>query len=82
MPALCADVVVLDLRMPGGDGLEAAQQIKAAQPSVRVLAFTAVESIPAMLRAYEAGADAYLEKGVGADKFFETLRRIAAGECG
>src|SRR6185312_6900347 len=50
------DVVLMDLRMPGGDGVSATERIVASAPGVRVLVLTTYESDRDILRAIEAGA--------------------------
>lgn len=61
--ALQPEVVLMDLEMPGLDGYEATRQIKAGLPSCRVVTLTVHGYEAARLRAMEAGADVFLEKG-------------------
>ena len=56
------DIVLMDLRMPGGDGVSATERILAAAPATRVLVLTTYESDRDILRAIEAGAGGYLLK--------------------
>lgn len=60
------DVVIMDLRMPIMDGIEATRRIKESKPHVRVFVFTAVDNPDEEIRARAAGADDYLIKGAGA----------------
>ena len=60
------DVVLMDLRMPVMDGIEATRRIKQAKPEVQVFVFTAVDNPDEEFRARSAGADAYLIKGADA----------------
>lgn len=60
--SLCPDVILMDLRMPDGDGVTATQQILAASPTVRIVVVTTYESDSDILRAVEAGAAGYLLK--------------------
>lgn len=60
------DVVVMDLRMPVMDGIEATRRIKEKKPNVRVFVFTAVDTPDEQFMAMEAGADLYLIKGTDA----------------
>jgi DNA-binding NarL/FixJ family response regulator len=61
--ALQPEVVLIDLEMPVLDGYEAMRQIKAVLPSCRVVTLTVHGYEAARLRAIEAGADVFLEKG-------------------
>ena len=60
------DVVVMDLRMPVMDGIEATRRIKEKKPDVLVFVFTAVDTPDEQVMAMEAGADLYLIKGTDA----------------
>jgi DNA-binding NarL/FixJ family response regulator len=60
--ALRPDVVLMDLRMPGLDGVGATQQITASLPSTRVLVLTTYDTDDDIVRAVEAGATGYLLK--------------------
>ena len=74
------DVVVMDLRMPGIDGVEATTRILAAHPAVRVLVLTTYESDDAILAAIAAGASGYLLKAAPEDELLAGVRAVAAGE--
>ncbi|MGA2032513.1 MAG: response regulator transcription factor [Thermoguttaceae bacterium] len=76
------DVVLTDLRMAGLNSLEAAEAIKTKQPTVRVVVFTMAESIPAMIRARNIGADGYILKDVARETLLESLRQIMQGKAG
>lgn len=76
MPA----VVVMDLRMPGTDGVSATRQILAALPETRVLVVTTYDSDDAIIGAIEAGASGYLLKTASGAELVEAVRRVAAGE--
>ena len=79
----CApEVVVLDMRMRGGSGVDVVTKIKLERPETRVVLFTAADSIPAMIEAFNAGADGYVNKGVARDVLLQTMRRVAAGKSG
>jgi DNA-binding NarL/FixJ family response regulator len=54
------DVILMDLRMPGGDGVKATEQIIAADPGARVVVLTTYETDADILRAVAAGATGYL----------------------
>jgi DNA-binding NarL/FixJ family response regulator len=74
------DVVLMDLRMPGGDGVSATSQIVASAPGVRVLVLTTYESDRDILRAIEAGANGYLLKDASPQVVADAVRAAARGE--
>ncbi|HOB45347.1 MAG TPA: response regulator transcription factor [Zoogloea sp.] len=75
-----ADVLVLDLSMPGRGGLETLARVKARRPGLRVLVFSMHDS-PAMVdQALRAGADGYLTKSSEPDALIDAVRRAARGE--
>jgi DNA-binding NarL/FixJ family response regulator len=74
------DIVLMDLRMPGGDGVTATERILAAAPQTRVLVLTTYESDRDILRAIEAGAGGYLLKDASPAELAEAVRAAARGE--
>ncbi|GAA2695820.1 response regulator [Actinoplanes palleronii] len=74
------DIVLMDLRMPGGDGVEATGRILAADPGIRVMVLTTYESDRDILRAIEAGASGYLLKDATPAELAEAVRAAARGE--
>ncbi|MET8278870.1 response regulator transcription factor [Micromonospora sp. NPDC005174] len=74
------DFVLMDLRMPGGDGVEATGQILTRVPGVRVVVLTTYESDRDILRAIEAGASGYLLKDATPAELAEAVRAAARGE--
>ena len=67
------DLVLMDLRMPGGDGVEATRTIAAAHPPTRVVVLTTYETDQDILRAIEAGASGYLLKMVAGEALADDL---------
>ena len=74
------DIVLMDLRMPGGDGVEATASIVATVPGVRVMVLTTYESDRDILRAIEAGAGGYLLKDASPTELAEGVRAAVRGE--
>ena len=74
------DVVIMDLLLPGIDGIEATRRIKAAQPEVEVVALTSFIEEDRVVGAIEAGAAGFLLKDAEADDLAAAIRAAAAGE--
>jgi two-component system, NarL family, response regulator LiaR len=73
------DVLLLDLEMPGLDGLETLHQLRAICPDIPVLVFTAYDTDERIVGAVQAGAKGYLLKGSPRAELFTAIRTIAAG---
>jgi DNA-binding NarL/FixJ family response regulator len=78
--ALAPDVVLMDIEMPGGDGLTATRQILADCPGTRVLVLTTFDLDEYVLEALRAGASGFLLKTTPAGRLVEAVRSCAAGE--
>jgi DNA-binding NarL/FixJ family response regulator len=74
------DIVLMDLRMPGGDGVEATGRILAADRDIKVMVLTTYESDRDILRAIEAGASGYLLKDASPAELADAVRAAARGE--
>jgi two-component system NarL family response regulator len=75
------DVVLMDVRMPGMNGIEAARRIRAAQPAVRILMLTESEDEDDLYGAVRAGATGYLLKEVAIDEIADAIRAVANGQA-
>jgi DNA-binding NarL/FixJ family response regulator len=75
------DVVLMDVRMPGTDGIEATRQITAAEAAPKVLILTTFDLDEYVFDALRAGASGFLLKDVTAERLFEAVRVVAAGEA-
>ena len=74
------DVALLDIEMPGGDGLSAAAELKESLPSCRVLILTVFGRAGYLKRAMEGGAVGFLLKDAPASELASAIRRVMAGE--
>jgi two-component system response regulator DesR len=74
------DVALLDIEMPGGDGLSAAAALKASLPSCRVLILTTFGRAGYLRRAMESGAVGFLLKDAPSSELATAIRRVMAGE--
>ncbi|GIF46515.1 LuxR family two component transcriptional regulator [Asanoa ferruginea] len=73
------DVALLDVEMPGGDGIAAAAELAGAVPSCRVLVVTTFGRPGYLRRAMEAGASGFVVKDTPARQLAEAVRRVHAG---
>ena len=74
------DVVLMDLSMPGVDGVEATRRIRTAHPGVAVVILTSFSEQARILDAIDAGAVGYLLKDAEPDEILRGVRAAAAGE--
>ena len=75
------DVVLMDLRMPEVDGVEATRRIRAEHPEVGVVVLTTYDDDASVFAALKAGARGYLTKDAGSEEIARALARVAAGEA-
>ena len=74
------DVIVMDLRMPGMDGIEATEEIMRRLPDARVLIFTAYSERALLQRGLESGARGYILKEAPHETLLRAIEKVAAGE--
>jgi DNA-binding NarL/FixJ family response regulator len=74
------DVIVMDIDMPGGDGLTATRRVLEAMPDVRVLMVTMYEEQEKLLAVLHAGARGYLSKGAAERELADAIRVVASGD--
>ena len=74
------DVVVMDLRMPGMDGIEATEEIMRRVPDAKVLIFTAYSERALLQRGLESGARGYILKEAPHETLLRAIEKVAAGE--
>ncbi|MEO5817831.1 MAG: response regulator transcription factor [Gemmatimonadaceae bacterium] len=77
---LMPDLVLMDLRMPNKNGVDATAEILRAHAAIRVVVLTTYASDGEVLKAIEAGAVGYLLKDVPHDELFRALRAVVRGE--
>jgi DNA-binding NarL/FixJ family response regulator len=75
------DVVLLDVRMPGADGLAVLGQLRTELPGVAVVMFSSYDNPTYIARAVALGAAGYLVKNASRDDIIGAIRRAAAGEA-
>jgi DNA-binding NarL/FixJ family response regulator len=73
------DLILLDLRLPGMDGLEALPWFRKALPNVKVIILTQSDAEADVLKAIQLGASGYLLKSARADQLTEGIRNVMAG---
>jgi len=77
---LLPDIVLLDISMPGWDGLITAEKISTACPASAIVMLTVSEDKDKLLAAFKAGARAYVLKGVSSQELAKVIRSAAAGD--
>ncbi|WP_405773361.1 response regulator [Streptomyces sp. NBC_01538] len=79
---LAPDVVLMDLRMPRCDGVEATRRIRAEYPGTQVVVLTTFADDESLFRALRAGARGYLTKDAGGDDIVRAVHSVLSGDAG
>jgi DNA-binding NarL/FixJ family response regulator len=75
------DVILMDLRMPRVDGVEATRRLRASHPEIKVVVLTTYADDRSVIEALRAGALGYLTKDASADEIRQALQRVADGQA-
>jgi DNA-binding NarL/FixJ family response regulator len=75
------DVVLLDVHLPGGGGIEVLKQVLAQEPEVRFLALSVSDAAEDVIGVIRAGARGYVTKSISADELIEAIGRVAEGDA-
>jgi DNA-binding NarL/FixJ family response regulator len=75
------DVVLMDLRMPRVDGVQATRRIKADHPAVQIVVLTTYSDDESVFAALQAGARGYLTKDAGADEIARAINAVCDGDA-
>lgn len=75
------DVILMDIQMPGGNGIAATGQIVAMSPHIGVLIVTMFDDDPTVFAAIRAGARGYVLKGARHEEMLRAIRAVASGEA-
>lgn len=79
--ALAPDIVLMDVELPGEDGVNATRRLKLALPGITVVMLTVRDDSQTLFEAIKAGAQGYLVKNVRSRELLEQLRGLARGEA-
>jgi len=74
------DVIIMDLGLPGGSGLDAIKVIKKAHPAIRIVVLSMHSRREIVLKALQAGSDGYVPKSSAHTSLLEAIRTVYAGE--
>ncbi|OIK20020.1 response regulator transcription factor [Bacillus amyloliquefaciens] len=79
LPQTETDVILMDIRMPGMDGIEATKAVKARYPSVKVIILTTFEDGHYIFAGLKSGADGYILKDADSDEIVASLQAVCEG---
>ena len=75
------DVVLLDVHLPGGGGVEVLKQVHATEPEIKFLALSVSDAAEDVIGVIRAGARGYVTKSISADELVDAIGRIAEGDA-
>jgi DNA-binding NarL/FixJ family response regulator len=81
IPAARPDVVLLDVHLPGGGGVDVLRRLAASQPDVRFLALSVSDAPEDVIAVIRAGARGYVTKSITGDELADAVLRVAAGDA-
>ena len=76
MHKLLPNIIIMDIRMPVMDGIEATQWITTVFPDVKVIAFTSCSEKSTIRKMFEAGASSFLLKGCGSVEIISAIKAV------
>jgi DNA-binding NarL/FixJ family response regulator len=79
IPGQPPDVVLMDINLPGMDGVECVRQLKSALPGLQVLMLTVYEDSESLFKSLKAGASGYLLKRTASSRLLEAIREVNTG---
>ena len=79
LPTLAPEVIIMDIQLPDGSGIECTARLKRLLPYTEILMFTVYEDTEQIFKALEAGASGYLLKGTSSKELLRSVREIRAG---
>ena len=80
VPIVKPDLVVLDIRLPDGNGVEVCRELRARCPETKVIMLTSFADDTALMDSIMAGASGYILKATKQDELLAALRKVAAGQ--
>ena len=79
LPGVAADIVIMDINLPGINGIECIRQVKDKSPSTQFMMFTVYENDEKVFEALKAGASGYLLKNTGLLQIVESVKELYEG---
>lgn len=73
-------IVLMDIKMPVKDGLEASREIKKRLPQTKIIVFTALDDEKEVYKAIEIGVEGYVIKNVSSEELLDIIKRVAKGQ--